>query len=271
MSKVFISHIPADRYFVDLLAELLRHHNIEVQQDADHFPEADYLLAVISRSSRSSEPMAQEIAAFQAKKGKANIIPILLDKVTPKQLPEGLRDIQGFPFYASMLEGFRGLLKVFDKEFLADPHNRSGMERRQDERRTMDRRKSGVSQRLRYGLWKLYEGETGCGKFDIAYLTLGERLKAIDVLQKEMQKYECFTREGDNYHLSKMELDRVTHDVWQELAKQNYLTSVIVIEALADRMLKQYELRPIDRRRADRRAGIDRRELPLQASPLSAP
>jgi hypothetical protein len=266
MPKVFIAHVSSDRYFVDLLAELLQYHHIEVRREADDQPEADYLLVVGSKYSRGSAALEQAISSFQIGKGRANIVPILLDDTTPEQISASLRGIKGISFHASMLDGFRSLLKTFGKDFLPDPNKRSGNDRRASDRRSMDRRKSPVAQRLRYGLWKLYEGETGCGKFDVSYLTLGERLKAIDVLQKELQKYECFTRDGSSYRPSKMELDKLTSDVWQELGRQGYLTAVIMIEALADRVMKQYELRPIDRRSDDRRTGFDRREPLFQSA-----
>ncbi len=276
MPRVSIAHATADQYFVPLLAALLHYHHIEVGGNMNILPAgddfkgepnqglatSDTLIIVVSKNSRGSEQTAQEITSFLANKGNSNLIPILLDDTPPDQVFDGLRDIQGISFYENMLNGFQGLLKIFGKEFLPEPARRSGGDRRQGNRRTVesDRRKSPVIQRLRSGLWILYERETGSGKFDAAYLTLGERLKAIDVLQNELKKYDCFTKDGNRCQPSKMELDKITWDVWQELGKREHLTAVIVIEALAERTLKQYELKPIDRRKDDRRSGADRRD-----------
>jgi hypothetical protein len=274
MPKVSITHASADRYFVDLLAELLRYHHIDVGVDTNSLPagddfkgepnkglaESDTLIVVVSKNSCGSEQITQEIMSFQASKGKTNIIPVLLDDTHPDKVFDGLWDIQGILFYMNMLNGFQSLLKILGKEFLPEPARRSGSDRRQGGRRITDRRSSPVIQRLRNGLWQLYERETGCGKFEAAYLTLGERLKAIDVLQNELKKYACFSKDGNRCKPSKMELDKITCDVWQELGEREYLTAVIVMEAVAEKTLKQYELKPVDRREDDRRGDADRRD-----------
>lgn len=274
MPNVFISHASADQYFVALLAELLRYHHIEVRVDTNSLPagdafrgepnkdlaESDTLIIGVSKNSCGSEQIIQEITSFQASQGKTSIIPVLLDDTPPDQVFDGLGDIQGILFYENMLNGFRSLLKILGKEFLPEPARRSGSDRRQGGRRIADRRSSPVIQRLRNGLWQLYERETGSGKFDAAYLTLGERLKAIDVLHNELKKYDCFTKDGNRCKPSKMELDKITWDVWQELGKREHITAVIVMEALAEKTLKQYELKSIDRRKDDRRGDSDRRD-----------
>jgi hypothetical protein len=274
MPNVFISHASADRYFVALLAELLRYHHIDVGVDTNSLPaeddfkgntnkglaKSDTLIIVVSKNSCGSEQITQEIMSFQASKGKTNIIPVLLDDTHPDKVFDGLWDIQGILFYMNMLNGFQSLLEILGKEFLPEPARRSGSDRRQGGRRIADRRSSPVIQRFRNGLWQLYERETGCGKFDAAYLSLGERLKAIDVLQNELKKYDCFTKDGKRCKPSKMELDKITWDVWQELAKREHLTAVIVMEAVAEKTLQQYELKPVDRRNDDRRGDADRRD-----------
>ena len=274
MPKISITYASADRYFVDLLAELLRYHHLDVWCDTNGFPagdnpkgevdkglaESEHLIVVVSKNSRRSEQVSHEVLSFQASQGKANIIPVLLDDTSPAQVFDGLRDIQGIPFYENMLTGFRSLLKVFEKEFLPGPSRRKNQDRREgSSRRIADRRNSPVIQRLRSGLWKLYECKTGSGKFDAAYLTLGERLKAIDILQNELNKYDCFTKDGQNYRLSKMDLDKITYDVWQGLGKREHLTAIIVMEAVAEKTLEQFTLKPIDRRNDDRRNGAERR------------
>lgn len=271
MPKISITYASADRYFVDLLAELLRYHHLEIWHDfqagedargeADKsLAESEYLIVVVSKNSRGSEQVSREILSFQAGKGRTAIIPVSLDDTNPDQVFDGLRDIQGIPFHESMLTGFQSLLKVFGKEFLPGPSRRKNQDRRErSSRRIADRRNSPVIQRLRNGLWKLYERETGSGKFDAAYLTLGERLKAIDILQNELNKYDCFTKDGQTYRLSKMDLDMITNDVWHGLGNREHLTAVIVMEAVAEKTLEQFTLKPIDRRDDDRRAGAERR------------
>jgi hypothetical protein len=274
MPKISITYASADHYFVDLLVGLLHYHHIEVGVDTNSLPaaddfkgepnkglaESDTLIIVVSKNSCGSEQITQEITSFQARQGKANIVPVLLDDTNPDSVFDGLRDIKGILFYENMLNGFQGLLKILGKEFLPELARRSGSDRRQGGRRIADRRSSPVIQRLRNGLWKLYERETGCGKFDAAYLTLGERLKAIGVLQNELKKYDCFSKDGNHCKPSKMDLDKITNDVWQELGKREHLTAIIVMEAVAEKTLKQYELKPVDRRTDDRRRNADRRD-----------
>ena len=276
MPVVFISHTSADKYFVDLLTELLYYHHIDIWYDkkdiqvgSDYredinkgLADSDYLIIVVSTKSCDSKWVTREIASYQAKKGLTNVIPVMLEKVDPDKLFDGLRGIQGILFYENMLAGFQSLMKVFDKEFLPVQERRVRADRREIERRGPERRRAPINQRLRIGLWKTYEKSTGIGKFERCDdLTTFNRLKVVDSFNEELMNYEVFTKDGNTCNITFEELDQLTYVVREELCKRDYVTAVIFVEAVAEEFLKHYDLKTIDRRNknTDRRDKNDRR------------
>lgn len=275
MTRAFVSHSSADKYFVDLLVEVLQYHHIDVWYDSDGIEvgdkykdeidkgltSSDYLIVVASKNSCSSKWVTREIATFNATKGDSFIIPIVLEPINLDEVFDGLKDVQGILFYKNMLAGFQTLLGVFGHKFLARVDRRSDDDRREVDRRdNEDRRRSPVIQRFRIGLWKCYAKKAGVGKFDQYELSLRSRLQALDILQAELDKYEYYNKDGVRHELSIGELDRLTYEVWEEMGTRSYLTTVIVIEAVAEKICSLYTVRLIDRRDEDRRSGVDRRD-----------
>jgi|GEM_PF-1907029 len=276
MPVVFISHASGDKYFVDLLTEILNYHHISTWYDSEDIHvgsdyserinrgllDSDFLIVVISTKSCESKWVTREISTFLANKRKSNIIPIMLEKVDPDIVFDGLRDIQGIKFYENMLAGFQKLMKVFDKEFLPTIELRAGVDRRGGERRGPDRRKASTNQRMRIGLWKAFEGKTGIGKFEKVFdLTTERRLDIIDSVTGELSKYEVFSKDGSKHTLNFEEIDKLFYGIREEMDKREYVTAVIIIDAIAEEILRNYQLEPIDRRgkQEDRRKD-DRRQ-----------
>jgi TIR domain len=275
MTRVFISHSSADKYFVDLLVEVLQYHHIDVWYDTagievgDKYKDeidkglasSDYLIVVASKSSCGSKWVTREIATFNVTKGDSFIIPIVLEPINLNEVFDGLKDVQGVLFYKNMLAAFQSLLGVFGQKFLARVDRRSDAERRGlDRRDDKDRRQSSVIQRFRIGLWKCYEDKAGVGKFDQYDLSLSSRLKALDILQNELDKYNYYDKDGIKHELSIGELDRITYEVWEEMGTRSYVTTIIVIEAVAEKIYNSYTVEPINRRTEDRRSNTDRRD-----------
>jgi TIR domain len=256
MPTVFISFASGDKYFVDLLARILHYHHVDIWNyleklhvGSDYKDDiskglsaADHLIVVISRRSSESKWVTREVATFQTMKGDQNIIPLLLDDVDADLVFDGLRNIQSIPFHENMLTGFEKLLHTFGiKEFLPIAERRA----------VADRRKAPVSNRFRFGVWKAYENRTGAHaeKFaQIMELSTMDRLQFMDAIIEELGRYSIHTRDGKAYDLGKAEIDEITRKVRDELSPREYVTTITYLEAIADEILKRYELKPIDRR-----------------------
>lgn len=261
MPTVFISYASGDRYFVDLLARLLLFHHVDIwnytekihvgsdyKEDIKKGLQAsDFLLAVVSSRSGESKWVTREISTFQAMKEESRIIPLILDEVDPDKVYDGLRSIHSIHMHENMLAGFQQLLTILGvQEFLPLEERRNGDARR----------KSSVAQRLRFGIWKAFENKTGTGKFDrIQDLPTMQRIKVMDSVQEELAHYEAITPGGKKHEIGTGELDEITYSVREELGKREYFTAVILIEAIADEILRRYELRMIDRRSLNSKTG----------------
>jgi hypothetical protein len=262
MPKVFISYASGDKYFVDLLARLLLFHHIDIwnyvekihvgsdyKEDINKGLQAsDYLIAVVSSRSGESKWVTREISTFQAMKEESKIIPLILENVDADKIYDGLRNIHSINMYENMLTGFQQLLKTLGvEEFLPVEERRKGS----------DRRVSSVAQRLRFGIWKAYEIKTGTEKFErIQDLPTMKRIKVMDSIQEELAHYEAYTPDGQKHMIAIEEIDEITYTVWEELSKREYATAFILIEAIADEIMKRYELRMFERREANRKSTI---------------
>ncbi|MDM8565391.1 toll/interleukin-1 receptor domain-containing protein [Candidatus Halobeggiatoa sp. HSG11] len=275
MTNVFVSHSSLDKYFVDLLVKILEYHYINVWYDSDDILigddykesihsgliNSDHLIVVASNNAVQSEWITKEITTFQSNiTDEKRIIPLFIEDVNPDDIFDGLKNHQGILFYKNMLTGFQTLLNFLGKELLPTSDRREKQDRRDSDRRkdSSDRRKS-LSQRLRIGLWKCYSDKTGEGKFDKYDLVLSNRLKVIDTIKPELDKYKYIDDNQQIVTLSQHELDKITYDVWEELGPRDYLTAIIVIECIAEKIINQYDVTSLDRRDNDRREEKDRR------------
>jgi hypothetical protein len=274
MTKAFISHSPADTYFVDLLSELMRFHHIqswycrsEILQGTGYRDEiekamswADCLIAIISKNAVNSTRVAGDVAAFSTRKPEAEIIALLLDRVNPNEVVKGVEKYQCLYFNESMLTGFRKLAAYFGREFLPEPGRRSDKDQRTADRRMReDRRKSAIDQRMRKGLWKCYSDFTRTDKFEVFDLSVSNRMKVTEILMDELGKYEYFGQDGERNDLSEDDLELLVCELWEELeARQSYKPRAVnVIEAIAEKIVKKYKVKISAERRGSKK---DRRK-----------
>ncbi len=257
MPKVFISYASGDKYFVDLLARLLLFHHIDIWNYVDKIhvgsdykedikiglQAADYLIVVVSSRSGESKWVTRELSTFQAMKEENKIIPLILEDIDADKIYDGLRNIHSICLYENMLAGFEQLMKTLGvEEFLPVVERRSGT----------DRRKSTVLQRLRFGIWKAFESKTGTKKADqIRDLLTMQRMKVMESVKEELTHYEAFSPDGQKHLIDIQEIDEIIYTVREELSKLEYYTASILIEAIADEIMKRYELRMVDRRKAN--------------------
>jgi hypothetical protein len=260
MNNVFISHVNEDQYFVNLLAELLRYHYINIWycrfsiEAGDKFmveideaiDKSNTLIAVVSKNTLKSNWTKKEISNFQGKKPGAKIIPIILEKINLDDLVPGLGAYQFIDFSKCMLTGFRQLLAVFDKEFLAFPDRRENLDRRT--KKNVDRRESSLIQRMRSGFWKCYSSASGDGKFDVFFLDYRQRFKVIDALESEAKHYTFFDKKGNLCDIKKTVLEEATYQVWENMRDRTDIKAIIVIEAIAEEIFRLFEVHPIDKR-----------------------
>lgn len=129
---------------------------------------------------------------------------------------------------------------------------------RAHERRSgKDRRKSPIDQRLRTGLWLQYHRETRSGERDLITLNEHTRCKMHDALWPEIVKYEFRYAATGTGVPAKMVLDAALHSVWKHRASLpdsgREQQAVLVIEALASELVRQFQPACIDKRRTERR------------------
>ncbi|MBI2305463.1 MAG: toll/interleukin-1 receptor domain-containing protein [Chloroflexi bacterium] len=274
-NSTFVSFTEADRYFVDLLVEVLRFHGVRVwcsntsltagdQWRAtihEAIKSADSLTAVVSKNTINSDWVKREVAVFLATKPNAPVIPLSLDGTPLSLVDSDLERFQAAKLEVSMLEGFRTLLAALGRKFLSEDSivvtdRRSGRDRRSG----VDRRVSPISQRVKIGFWKAFHGVTGSGKFDEVG-SLGEFLHgAIGAIKPEADKYVYQDTSGQRVPSSQV-LDKASMHVfdmfWQKQAGNiSGLKMIYIIEALAKFVSSNYEVTVIDRRRSERRSGV---------------
>jgi hypothetical protein len=276
MDTAFVSHTSPDKHFVDLLIRVLNYHHIQTWWDSHDveagekykeeigigLQKAEYLIVVISQGSLNSKWIVREISSFAASKPVAKIIFVVIEKVNFVDVFEGLEDYQVILFHENMLEGFIQLLEAFGKDFLPERDRRNNMDRRLVERREFDdRRKAQIVQRLRKGFWKCYSSATDICPFDDFDLLPSNRIRIIDILKSEMEKYEYFDSDGNRFELTEKEFDKITYEVWEDMSSRDYVTAINVIEGIAEKIYNTYnEIKLIQRREEKRRRGIHRRE-----------
>lgn len=276
MDTAFISHSSLDKYFVDLLIQLLKYHHIRTWYDShdvkpgtkyteeieNGLKAADYFIVVISQNSINSKWITRETASFLASKPDAMILPLVIEKVSADEVFKGLEEYQSILFYNNLLNGFKILLNVFDKEFLPIQDRRAGEGRRTSERREYcDRRRSPIIQRLRKGLWNKYSSVTDIGPFDDFDLLPSSRIKTIEILESEISNYEYFDNDGNQLEFTQKQFDRITYEVWEDMSSSNYVTAINVIESIAERIYQSFvEIKSITRRDAERRDESIRRQ-----------
>ena len=276
MGTAFVSHSSKDKYFVDLLIELLRYHHIQIWYDShDIKPGTKYLktieeglqkantfIVVISENSLNSKWIVREITSFTTSKPDAMILPVVIEKVDMDEVFKGLEDYQAILFYGNMLNGFRELLNCFGKEFLPVQERRQSEDRRSDERRQFyDRRKSPIIQRLRKGFWKCYSSETEINPFDDFPLLPSKRIELSEILLSEIVKYEYFDGDGNQHEFTQKDLDKIIFEVWEDMASREYVTAINTIESIAEKIYQNFsEVKPIHRRQKKRREGKKRRQ-----------
>jgi hypothetical protein len=279
MATAFISHSSADKYFADLLVEILDYHHIKFWYDSSDIEigkkykerislglkSADYLIVVISENTVNSKWVARELSEFCANKPDGNVIPLLLSPVNVDNIYVGLDDYHSIFFYKNMREGFKELLSFFGKEFLPDVEKRQNEDRRKDDRRKEDRRKAPTCQRLRMGMWKFYEDVTGRGKFESLDVSTTDIMNIVHVFTRpisELNLYEFIDRSTkETVTITEDILTKATYTVFERFRSLTHFVNVIVIEALAEELNILYEIKEKGRREdSDRRDNSDRRE-----------
>ena len=257
MPRVFVSHSANDKYFVELLVECLKYHHIEVWYDSDKIKagkkykdeikegiaNSDYLIVVVSQHVLNSTWVTRELSVFHATKPDSTIIPIFLEPVALAEVFDGLEDVQGIHFYKDMLSGFQTLMAVFGKAFLPPIERRE-----QNDRRKTDRRGSSVIQRMRFGLWKCFQSASGKDRFDEYDLSAQNRIEVLETLRPELDRYIYKRADGTETELPIGELDHLTHQVWGTLTNRDYVTAIMVIEAITEAIFSAYDVKAIDKR-----------------------
>ncbi|MBC8204054.1 toll/interleukin-1 receptor domain-containing protein [bacterium] len=270
MAQVFISHSSHDQYFVDLLVEILNYHHVKtwyapfdippgskfVEEINEGISLSESLIIVISKNSIKSNWLTREITTYKTKKDEDQLIPVLLDPIDVDEIFEGLKEYHSIFFFENMLLGFKKLLAIFGKEFLPEEDKRSKQRRIETDIRKEERRKSPIVQRMRKGFWKTYSEATGRGKFEEFDMAVLNMMKIVEILQDEIKKYDYFDNNGDILTLNKSSLSKLIYEVWEELGERDYLTSVIVIEAIAEKLYNNYEVK-----KKEKRHPIDRRDI----------
>jgi hypothetical protein len=278
MATAFICHCSADKYFADLLVKILEYHRVEYWYDGsdielgkkykDEISQglkiADYLVVVLSENSLSSKWVPRELGEFLTGKPNGHVIPLLLSPVSVDEVFDGLREYQAVLFYKNMLDGFRVLLSFFDKEFLPLVERRQTKDRRKGERRHDERREALVAQRLRIGMWKYYEKETGRGKFDVfngepaTLMYIASRFQNPD---SELNRYEFIDKSsGEKAIVTQELLLKLLYAALDKMRQYPRIVDVVVIESIATELSGMFDVKIRGRRGSvDRRGNLDRR------------
>jgi hypothetical protein len=273
MARTFISHSHKDRYFVTLLDHLLDYHGVEAWCSSRHLiggeafndaiqkalAKAESLLVVVSRNSVGSQWIVREASAFRTSQPAARIVPILLDDSDPRGVFDPLAQYHAVDFSGDMKVGFEHLLRVFGRAFLAKTEHRSGSNRRiLTNRASDDRRQALPVQRLRRGFWKAFASETGIEKQAPLDLTRTQCFRTVKALLPEAKRYTFVS--DDTAVTAEQALKTAASEVWDELQEQGELPAVHAVEAVAERLERRFDPRPVDRRKNERRADEPRRE-----------
>ena len=278
--KVFISYTHHDRHFVPLLRELLELHHHQpwsamtdaeigarfVEKIDGALRDADVLIAVLSKRSVVSKWVTKEIAAFQALKPDARIVPLLLEPVDLDAVSPGLRQYQAINFGQCLLTGFRDLFKTFDNEFLSraeigDRRKPADGGVTRDRRSGADRRRSSTRQRMQIGFLLGYSREaqrSGLNPIPTSVMQ-AERIK--QVLLSEAEKYTY----ADPFNGQKLSprsvLDRAVDGIWSVVGHEPNAEGGKIFRMLADDIHRATEVSMMDRRKRARRSPVEHQQL----------
>jgi hypothetical protein len=126
-----------------------------------------------------------------------------------------------------------------------------------DRRVQADRRRSPVGMRLRVGLWYQYHRATRAGEFDPLPRDAYKRTKLQEALLPEMQKYEFLHRESNSSVSASCALSSAVDFLWAhpELGcnAAGESTAAYALSEIAEYLGRAFKVRPIDRRKNDRR------------------
>jgi hypothetical protein len=124
---------------------------------------------------------------------------------------------------------------------------RTDWERRQT---TSDRRVSGVDQRLRRGLWLEFHRRTDLGKFELLPISLRTRDNLFEAALRESLRYRFFDRNTGVEMPSVSLIGAAVDAVWDSFpgTVPREQRAVFIIDAVADYLLKKFEVSMIDRR-----------------------
>jgi hypothetical protein len=297
MIDAFLSYAHDDRRYLGLTIRLLEFHRITVWHDTTGIvPGSRYreeldkaitaagrLLVMVTAAAVRSRWVAREIAQFHGRRPDAAVLPLLFEDVPADELFAGLADLAPIRFHDDLDAGYAALLAAFDRPYLPLVERRSIAERRIGERRGADRRVLSTEARLRIGMWKNYASATGHGEYDEfggpdprsgglphrrgTDATAGGRLTAINRLAvvfaadgSELHRYHFLDpADGTEVRFGFEELRALAHAACREVERTGQLRNVYVVEHIAESLSRRYDVRPRDRRVADRRSGTDRR------------
>ncbi len=264
----FVSHSTKDRYFVNLLVEILRFHGVKAwvshelaggqrwQEELDGaIRRAECLLVVVSRHARDSDWVLKEITRYCAARPGAPVVPICLDTTDLVQVDEELAGFQAVDFHSDMNAGFKKLLKdTFGCTFL--PEGAFVVRDRRaeggDRRAPVDRRQAAALMRLRTGFWDAYHAGTGMEKLEPVEVKVSRVYKMRDMLLGEVQRLVFTDGRGEKVS-AKDALDAGIASLLEELSGRT-LPAVHMVEAVAEEICSQFEIgSSSDRRRRDRR------------------
>jgi hypothetical protein len=140
-------------------------------------------------------------------------------------------------------------------QLVRKPKERGGAERRVKERSESGKK---MNRRLRNGLWFQYHMATRSGEFDEVVLDSHYKLMMADYLVAEASKYTFHDREQHLPVSASSALNSAIDHVW--LLKSDAINpstglpaAVYLIEAIAERMIREYDVERIDRRKGGRR------------------
>ena len=273
MAKIFVSHSSADHYFVSLLLRLLEFHYLDAWcslsdiQPGRQFPteidqgirNSNILLVVSSENTAQSKWVTKEVAVFQGQNSQGLVVPLVLSRIDLDAVVPGLNQYQAIDFSRSMLEGFEKLFQLLGRDFLVFENRRNSGSRRGDgDRRSRDRRKADLLQRMRRGFLKAYYQSTQKDEFDEIKDTIREKIAMIEALQPETAKYKYFD-DTDQECNPDLLLDRSTHKVWNLLKNKRTFKPVYLVEGIAEDLYEHYRVQVDSERRKSTRRSTDNR------------
>ena len=223
------------------------------------FADATALIVVVSASALRSKWVAFEVTAFQTHHRNRKVVALRLDDTEPRVLHEPLGSLQYVDFRPSKTAAFDDLLRFFGKQFLVEPNKvteRRGRDRRTRQENGADRRQSPLVARLRKGFWLAFYRETEPEKHDEFRLNPYTLDKVVRGLLVEATRYKFVRRSTGGMIPPRVILQAATKHVWQIMRDWENLSTVNVIEAVADQICADYDVSTRQRRAAGRRVEV---------------